>query len=270
MPEPGLRPLPSVLERILERKRERLKAARAARPPAEVRAAAADSAPPRDFAGALGRPGVRIIAEIKRRSPSKGLIRPDFDVRAIAGAYARGGADACSVLTEEDFFDGRLAYLAQARAEAALPVLRKDFLFDPYQVAEARAAGADAVLLIAAVLQPAALADMAALAAELGMAALVEVHEEGELAAALACPSALIGINNRDLRTFEVDLSTSMRLARHLPAGRLVVAESGIHTPQDVALLTAAGIHVFLIGEHFMQAPDPAEAVAAFKLGGAR
>ena len=255
----------AILERILAAKRERLQAARAARPLAEVRAAARDAEAPRDFAGALGRPGVRVIAEIKRRSPSRGLIRADFDVAALARAYAAGGADCCSVLTEEDFFDGRLAYLQQARGEVGLPLLRKDFVFDSYQVHESRAAGADALLLIAAALARGALADLAALAAELGLAALVEVHEEGELEAALGCPRALIGINNRDLRTFAVDLGTSERLARLVPAGRLVVAESGIHGPADLRRLEAAGIHAFLVGEHLMRAADPAAALRALK-----
>ncbi len=258
----------SILERILAAKRGRLEAARAARPLTEVRAAARDAAPARDFAGVLARPGTRIIAEIKRRSPSKGLIRADFDPRALARAYAAGGADCCSVLTEEDFFDGRLAYLEQVRGEVGLPLLRKDFVFDSYQVHESRAAGADAMLLIAAALAPSALADLAALAAELGLGALVEVHGERELAAALACPAAVIGINNRDLRTFEVDLATSERLARLVPAGRLIVAESGIHGPEDLRRLEAAGIHAFLVGEHLMRAADPGAAVGALKGGG--
>lgn len=259
----------AILERILAAKRRRLEAARAARPLAEIRAAACDAAPARDFAAALGRPGVRLIAEIKRRSPSKGLIRPDFDVRALARAYAAGGADCCSVLTEEDFFEGRLDHLEQARGEVGLPLLRKDFLFDPYQVHEARAAGADAILLIAAALAPGALAALAALAADLGLAALVEVHAEDELEAALRCPRALIGINNRDLRTFAVDLATCERLAPLVPPGRLVVAESGIHGPADVARLRAAGIHAFLVGEHLVRAPDPAAAVRELKGGAA-
>jgi indole-3-glycerol phosphate synthase len=260
-------PEPGILERIVAKKRERLDAARAARPLAEVRAAARDAAPARDFAGALARPGVRVIAEIKRRSPSRGLIRADFDPVAIARAYAAGGADACSILTEEDFFDGRLSYLADVRAAVPFPLLRKDFLFDPYQVYEARAAGADAVLLIAASLAPVQLADLAALAAEIGLAALVEVHDESEVASAVACPAAVIGINNRDLRTFVVSLDTAARLARLVPAGRAIVAESGIHGPADVARLGAAGIHAFLVGEHLMQAADPAAALRALKAG---
>ncbi len=259
----------AILERILAAKRRRLEAARAARPPADVRAAAAAAPPVRGFAAALARPGVRVIAEIKRRSPSRGLIRADFDVRALARAYAAGGADCCSVLTEEDFFDGRLADLEQVRGEVGLPLLRKDFLFEPYQVHESRAAGADAILLIAAALPAAALADLADLAAELGLAALVEVHDEAELAAALRCPRALIGINNRDLRTFAVDLAARERLAPLVPADRLVVAESGIHGPADAARLRAAGIHAFLVGEHLMRAPDPAAALAALKGAGA-
>jgi len=262
--------LPSILERILAGKRERLAAARAVRSFDEVRAAARDAEPPRDFAAALTPPGVRIIAELKRRSPSKGVIREDFDVRALARAYAAGGADACSVLTEEDFFDGRLSHLADARGEVSLPLLRKDFLFDPYHVYEARAAGADAVLLIAAALEPRQLVDLAGLAGELAMAALVEVHGERELEAALACSSALVGINNRDLHTFAVSLDTSIRLARLIPSERTVVAESGIHGPEDLEPLARAGIHVFLVGEHLMQAPDPAAAVRALKQGAPR
>jgi indole-3-glycerol phosphate synthase len=273
-------PEPGILERIVAKKRERLAAARTARPLAEVRAAARDAAPTRDFAaavragasgerGAIGARDVRVIAEIKRRSPSKGLIRADFDPVAIARAYAAGGADACSILTEEDFFDGRLSYLADVRAAVPFPLLRKDFLFDPYQVYEARAAGADAVLLIAASLAPAQLADLAALAAEIGLATLVEVHDESEVASAVACPAAVIGINNRDLRTFVVSLDTAARLARLVPAERTIVAESGIHGPADVARLGAAGIHAFLVGEHLMQAPDPAAALRALKGGAA-
>jgi indole-3-glycerol phosphate synthase len=263
-------PEPGILERIVAKKRERLAAAMAARPPADVRAAARDAGPTRDFAAALRATGprdVRVIAEIKRRSPSKGLIRADFDPVAIARAYAAGGADACSVLTEEDFFDGRLSYLADVRAAVPLPLLRKDFLFDPYQVYEARAAGADAVLLIAASLAPAQLADLAGLAAEIGLAMLVEVHDEGEVAGALACPAALIGINNRDLRTFVVSLDTAARLARLVPARRTIVAESGIHGPADVARLAATGIRAFLVGEHLMRSADPAAALGALKGG---
>ena len=258
--------MPTVLERILSRRRERLEEEMRRRPFAEVRAAARDAPPARDFARAVAGPGdVRIIAEIKRRSPSRGPLRPGLDVPSLARAYAAGGADALSVLTEQDHFDGRLDYQTAASAAAGLPVLRKDILTDPDQLHEARAAGADAVLLIVAALDPGALRDLAALAAALGMAALVEAHDESELRAALDSGAPLVGINNRDLRTLEVSLETSIRLAPLVPPGRTAVAESGIHGPEDLRLLARSGIHAFLVGEHLVLAADVVGALRALK-----
>lgn len=259
--------MPTVLERILSRRRERLEEEKRRRPLAEVRAAARDAPPARDFARAVaaGPGNVRIIAEIKRRSPSRGPLRPGLDVPSLAHAYAAGGADALSVLTEQDHFDGRLDDLTAASTAVGLPVLRKDFLTDPYQLHEARAAGADAVLLIAAALDPGALQELTGLAGELGMAALVEAHDESELTAALASGAPLVGINNRDLRTLEVSLQTSIRLAPLVPPGRTVVAESGIHGPEDLRLLAGSGIHAFLVGEHLVLAADVVGALRALK-----
>lgn len=258
---------PTVLDRILCRRRERLEEEKRRRPLAEVRAAARDARQPRDFALALASSAgtVRVIAEIKRRSPSRGLLRPDLDVPALARAYAAGGADALSVLTEQDHFGGGLEDLTSAGKAAPMPVLRKDFLTGPYQLYEARAAGADAVLLIAAALEPEALRDLAGLAAELGMAALVEAHDETDLGAALASGAPLVGINNRDLRTLEVNLRASIRLAPLVPPDRTVVAESGVHGPEDVRLLARSGIRAFLVGEHLMLAADVVGALRALK-----
>jgi indole-3-glycerol phosphate synthase len=206
-------------------------------------------------------PSPRIIAEIKRRSPSRGLLRPELDVAALAAAYTAGGAAALSVLTEEDHFDGSLVHLGQARAATHLPILRKDFITDPYQVYETRAAGADAVLLIVAALEPARLADLAALAIELGLAALVETHNREEVETAVGSGAQIVGINNRNLHTLEVSLDTCLDLAPRVPADRQVVAESGIHGSGDVRRLEAAGIHVFLVGEHLMLQADVAAAL---------
>jgi indole-3-glycerol phosphate synthase len=197
-----------------------------------------------------------VIAEIKRRSPSKGEIRPDFDAVACAKAYAAGGAAAISVLTDAHYFGGSLELLAQVRAAVTLPLLRKDFILDPYQVDEARVHGADAVLLIAAALAPRELRELREHAASLGLDALVEVHDESELEMALAAGSDLIGINNRDLRSFAVDLGVSERLAGKLPEGCIGVAESGIFTPGDWERLEAAGARAFLVGEALMREPD--------------
>ena len=259
-----------VLQRILARKAEEV-ADRSARVPlAEVARLAAEAPSPRGFARALaaavsaGRPAV--IAEIKKASPSKGVIRPDFDPPAIARAYAAAGAACLSVLTDVDFFQGSDAYLQQARAACGLPVLRKDFTIEPYQVAEARALGADAILLIVAALDDARLRDLAAQALDLGLDVLVEVHDDAELDRALAVSDrdgrVLLGINNRNLRTFAVSLDTTLALQPRVPAGRRLVAESGIAAPADVARLRAAGIDAFLVGEAFMRDPDPGVALA--------
>jgi len=252
-----------ILDRILDAKRRELDAARARTAPDELaRAAETHREVPRDFAAALrSGPAPRVIAEIKRRSPSKGEIRPDFDALACAVAYAEGGAAALSVLTDEGFFGGRLEILGQVRQRVDLPLLRKDFLIDAYQVDEARVAGADAVLLIVAALEAEALLALHARARALGLAALVEVHDEAELEVALGCGAELVGVNNRDLRSFETDLAVTEKLAPRVPEGVTLVAESGIFTPDDVARLARAGAHAFLVGESLMRQEDVAEAL---------
>ena len=256
-----------ILQRILARKAEEIAARRAAVPLDELAVRAAAAAPVRGFAEVIqarvdaGLPAV--IAEVKKASPSKGVIRADFDPAAIARSYEAGGASCLSVLTDRDFFQGSEAFLQQARAACALPVLRKDFIVDPYQVYESRALGADCILLIVAALDDAALLELALLAAELDLDVLCEVHDADELERALALPVPLIGVNNRDLRSFETTLATSVTLkARMGGDDRPLVAESGIHTPADVALLRAAGIHAFLIGEACMRAEEPGQALA--------
>jgi indole-3-glycerol phosphate synthase len=250
-----------ILERIVATKRVEVAAALAARPFAAVEADAAAQPATRDFVGAIrskiarGQPAV--IAEIKKASPSKGVIRADFRPAEIAAGYAANGAACLSVLTDRDYFQGSPEYLKAARAACDLPVLRKDFMVDAYQVAEARAMGADCILLIAACLS---LAEMQALEAQahgFGMAVLVEVHNGEELDAALQLKTPLLGINNRNLRTFEVTLDTTLDLLGRIPEGRIVVTESGILAPADVARMRANGVHAFLVGEAFMRAPDP-------------
>jgi len=250
-----------ILERILARKREELEAARAAVPLAEMQRRAAAAPPPRDFAAAIaakiaaGRPAV--IGEIKRASPSRGLLRADFDPAAIARSYEAGGAACLSVLTDRDFFRGGPEHLAQARAACHLPVLRKDFLTEPYQVFESRAYGADCILLIAAAVSRQDMQGLEASARSLGMAVLVEVHDERELEAALVLETPLLGINNRDLRSFETRLETTLDLLPKVPQGRTVVTESGIRGPEDVRRMRNGGVHAFLVGEAFMRAADP-------------
>jgi indole-3-glycerol phosphate synthase len=254
-----------VLERILARKREELDAARAAVPLAEMQRRAAGAPPPRDFAGALqakiaaGLPAV--IAEVKRASPSKGLLRADFDPAAIARSYEAGGAACLSVLTDRDFFMGDPAHLVAARAACSLPVLRKDFITEPYQVHEARALGADCILLIAAALARQDMQGLEVSARSLGMSVLVEVHDAAELDAALSLQTPLLGINNRNLRSFETRLETTLELLAQVPAGKLVVTESGILAPADVARMRARAVNAFLVGEAFMRAPDPGAAL---------
>lgn len=261
------RGIADILARILERKREEVAEGARTVPLAEMRRRAADVPPPRGFRAALeartreGRAAV--IAEVKRASPSRGIIRRDFDPPRIAAGYERGGAAALSVLTDRDFFQGAPEHLRSARAATRLPVLRKDFLVDPWQLHEARAMGADCALLIVAALEDPALRDLAELATELGLDTLVEVHDEAELERALRIPAPVIGINNRDLHTFETRLETTERLAARIPPDRLVVTESGIATHEDVARLRARGIHAFLVGEAFMSAPDPGARLAA-------
>ncbi|HEX7328400.1 MAG TPA: indole-3-glycerol phosphate synthase TrpC [Casimicrobiaceae bacterium] len=256
-----------ILAQIVAAKRDEVAAARAARPPADVERAAAEAPPPRGFAAALaakiaaGAPAV--IAEIKRASPSRGLLREGFDPAAIAASYERAGAACLSVLTDRSFFQGAPEHLVEARAACRLPVLRKEFVIDDYQVAESRALGADAILLIVAALDDATLASLAARARSLGMDVLVEVHDRAELERALALDSALIGINNRNLRTFAVSLHTTLELLPHVPPGRLVVTESGIVAQRDVAQMRRHDVNAFLVGEAFMRAPDPGAALTA-------
>lgn len=264
----------NILQTILARKAEEVAAARALRAFADVdrdaRAAAATHGPIRGLRAALTRaPGepVRVLAEIKRASPSAGAIRAGADPADIARAYADGGAAALSVLTDRDFFDGDLAFLARARAAAALPILRKDFVIDAYQIAEARAHGADAVLLIAAALAPAQLAELRAAAEGYGLDALVEVHDAHEAEVALAAGTTLLGVNHRDLRTFAIDMSLTGAIAQQVPPDVVLVAESGIKTHADVQLLGAVGAHAVLVGETLMRQPSPADALRALRGG---
>ncbi|HWG10465.1 MAG TPA: indole-3-glycerol phosphate synthase TrpC [Rhodanobacteraceae bacterium] len=255
-----------ILQRILARKAEEVEARSAALPLRELAALCADLPDTRGFAAALeakidaGQAGV--IAEIKKASPSAGVIRPDFDPAAIARSYEAGGAACLSVLTDVDFFQGSDAYLQHARAACSLPVLRKDFTIDAYQVYEARALGADAVLLIVAALDDVALLELSLLAAELDLDVLVEVHDAAELERALDIPAPLLGINNRDLRTFGTSLETTLALRERAGDGRVLVSESGIRARADVARLRAAGVHAFLIGETFMRAANPGAELA--------
>lgn len=257
---------PDVLKKILAAKADELAAARRARPLPEVRREAEAMPPARGFAAALaaraGRGRAAVIAEIKQASPSKGLLRADFDPPAIARSYLAGGATCLSVLTDAPFFKGSLDDLRAVRAAVDLPLLRKDFLLDPYQVYEARAAGADCILLIVAALDDALLTDLYAAAAELGLDALIEVHDERELERAMRLDPRLLGVNNRNLHTFETRLDTTVRLAARVPRECTLVAESGIHSAADVALIRAAGVHAFLVGEAFMRAADPGARLA--------
>lgn len=250
-----------ILQKILARKVEEVRERRVRIPLDTLYDQARNAPAPRGFAAALhariavGQPAV--IAEVKKASPSQGVIRADFDPAAIARSYANGGAACLSVLTDVDFFQGDDAYLRQARAACTLPVLRKDFVLDEYQIVEARALDADCILLIVAALSDAQLAEFSALAHSMGMDVLVEAHDAAELARALATPARLIGINNRDLRTFATSLDTTVTLRERVPAERVLVTESGIHTREDVARLRAANVHAFLVGEAFMRAADP-------------
>jgi indole-3-glycerol phosphate synthase len=258
----------TILDRIVRRKREEIAERSARVSVAALGDRAAAQAPSRGFAAALrqrvaaGEPAV--IAEIKRASPSKGLIRADWDVPAIARSYAQGGAACLSVLTDVDFFQGADEFLVAARNACALPALRKDFTVDEYQVAEARALGADAILLIVAALSDAELAHLNGVACSLGLDVLVEVHDRRELERALKLGINLVGINNRDLHTFEVTLDTTYKLLSLIPPEVLVVTESGINTKQDVAAMRAKNVNAFLVGETFMRAPVPGEKLREF------
>ena len=255
-----------ILEKILATKRVEVAAGLAAVPLAEMQAHAEAASPPRDFVGAVraklaaGQPAV--IAEIKKASPSKGVIRPDFKPDEIAVSYEAGGATCLSVLTDRDYFQGSPHFLMQARAACRLPVLRKDFIIDPYQVYEARAMGADCILLIVAALKLQAMQELEALAHQLGMAVLVESHNAEELDAALQLTTPLQGINNRNLRTFEVSLDTTLALLPKIGSDRIVITESGILAPDDVTRMRRHQVNSFLVGEAFMRAADPGSELA--------
>ena len=255
-----------ILKRIVEVKRDEIRAARAQRDAVSLRRDAESLGGVRDFVGSMrakvAAGQAAVIAEIKKASPSKGVLREHFVPAEIAESYQRGGAACLSVLTDVQFFQGATAYLEQARAACTLPVLRKDFMVDAYQVFEARAMGADCILLIAACLDDAEMADLEAQAHALGMAVLVEVHDGFELDRALSLKTTLVGINNRNLRTFEVTLDTTLGLLKNVPADRLLVTESGVLARADVERMRAADVSAFLVGEAFMRATDPGRALA--------
>ena len=255
-----------ILQKILATKQREVAEASSAVPLAQVKAQAAVASEPRDFEAALrmkiraGEPAV--IAEVKKASPSKGVLRADFDPAAIARSYAAAGAACLSVLTDREYFQGAPEYLQAARGACALPALRKDFMVDPYQVYEARALGGDCILLIVAALEPAVMRELEAHALGLGMAVLVEIHNAAELDAALTLKTPLLGINNRNLRTFETRLESTLDLLSSIPADKLVVTESGILSSADVRLMRSRGVEAFLVGEAFMRAKDPGAALA--------
>lgn len=250
----------NALENICADKRDHVAALKARRPLSAVRGNAEQAPPARGFANALrsavAKGGYGLITEIKRASPSKGLIREDFDPAALAKAYARGGASCLSVLTDTPYFMGADDHLCAAHGAVELPVLRKDFMIDPYQIAESRALGADCVLLIVAALDDSLAADLEAQALGMGMDVLIEVHDEAELDRALALRSPLIGINNRDLKTLQTDIATTPQLAARVPNDRMIVSESGLNTPADLASMAKGGARCFLIGESLMRQPD--------------
>ena len=257
-----------ILKRILEVKAAEVTAARARTSRASLEEAANALPAPRDFAGALraklAAGGPAVIAEIKKASPSRGLLRENFDPAAIAASYEQGGAACLSVLTDAQFFQGGIEDMKAARASSALPVLRKDFMIDPYQLYESRAAGADCILLIVAALERARMLELEATARHLGLAVLVEVHDAKELGLALELRTPLVGINNRNLRTFVTRLETTLDLLGRVPVDRIVITESGILKPPDVARMRAANVNCFLVGEAFMRAPDPGRELARF------
>ena len=254
---------PTILRKILARKREEVSARRKRDSLGSLEQRITEQSPVRGFSRALQERAAAaepaVIAEVKKASPSKGVIRADFQPAQIAASYQAGGASCLSVLTDVDFFQGADGYLQEARAACELPVLRKDFTVDPYQVVEARAIGADAILLIVAALADDQMRELAAVAAQVGVDVLVEVHDRAELERALELDTPLIGINNRDLHTFETRLETTLELLPYIPGDRLVVTESGIHTAEDVALMRNHQVYGFLVGEAFMRAPEPGE-----------
>lgn len=258
--------MPDILNKILAVKAEEVAAAKAKEPLEALRAAAEFSVPPRDFVGAIRAKHAAnlpaVIAEIKKASPSKGLLRENFQPAEIASSYAQHGAACLSVLTDQQFFQGSADYLRAAKDACDLPVLRKDFMIDPYQVYEARAMGADCILLIVSALQLPLMQELEALAHELHMAVLAEVHDAAELDLALQLKTPLMGINNRNLRTFETRLDTTLDLLARIPAERIVVTESGILKPEDVSLMRTSHVNTFLVGEAFMRAADPGKELA--------
>ncbi|RIK80139.1 indole-3-glycerol phosphate synthase TrpC [candidate division KSB1 bacterium] len=258
-------PEQSFLARIVAHKQEEVRRAKRKSSFADLEQRAKLQSPVRDFRQALlAGVNVTVIAELKKASPSAGVLREDFDPQQLAQSYAANGAAALSVLTDENFFQGHLDYLNQARAVCSLPALRKDFIIDPYQIAEARAFGADAVLLIVAILDARQLAELMAFTKELGLHAVIEVHDEREIEIALAAGAEIIGINNRDLQTFSVSLATSEKLAALIPASCVRIAESGITSCSEVKLLAESGIDAILIGSHLMRQPDPGKALSHF------
>ena len=255
-----------ILDEIVAQKKKDLVARQAAFPLEQLTRKVQDARlESRDFKGALGGQGLSIIGEIKKASPSRGVIREDFDPAALAQQYAGANVQALSVLTEERFFQGDRAYPAQVRKVCGLPILRKDFIIDAWQIWESALLGVDAVLLIAAILSPTQLGNFQSLARDLGLDALTEVHDKRELDIALHAKASIIGINNRNLLDFSESLSTTERLVKHIPAGKVVVAESGIHTPEDVSRMKRAGVDALLIGEAFMRAGDIPSAVASLR-----
>ncbi len=253
----------TILRRIIDRKWEEVAERRRRESLSQLESRISEQSAPRGFAESIvvrARKGAAaVIAEVKKASPSKGVIRADFEPAAIARSYQAGGAACLSVLTDIDFFQGSDVYLQAAREACALPVIRKDFTVDPYQVVEARAIGADAILLIAAALEQRQMEELSQTALESGLDVLVEVHDRAELERALELPTPLVGVNNRDLHTFETRLETTLDLLAHMPEDRVVVTESGIHTADDIALMRDRGVHAFLVGEAFMRAAEPGE-----------
>jgi indole-3-glycerol phosphate synthase len=245
-----------ILQKIVESKREEVARQKEILPLGELRQMLADRSPTRDFEGAIRNRDCAVIAEVKRSSPSKGRIREDFDPVGIAGIYEDNGASAISILTERKFFEGNTAYVPQISSVVGLPLLRKDFIIDPYQINETRVLGADALLLIARLLEAGELRDFIGLASELGLAALVEVHDAADMEKAVSSGARIVGINNRDLATFRTDLDVSIRLARRIPKAITVVSESGIASRGDIEKLMEAGIHAFLVGESLMREKD--------------